>query len=273
MRLAKQRLVGRSFQARSMTSRIRNLLVYLVLFGVVLAMFLLATSNGFVNYDDPQYVTENARVESGLTWENVGWAVRNGYASNWHPLTWLSHMLDCQLFGLKPWGHHLTNVLLHSANALLVFVVLRTLTGAIWRSLFVAALFALHPLRVQSVAWVAERKDVLSAFFFMLTLWAYVRFAEGGRGRGDGGGGESQSGARIYALALLFFALGLMSKPTVVTLPFVLLLLDYWPLNRFQTTASNSQGPGARKTGTLKHLVLEKTLFFALAGVASLITF
>ena len=134
----------------------------------------------FVTFDDPDYVTSNEQVKSGLTLGNVAWAFRTGYASNWHPLTWTSHMLDCELYGLKPAGHHLTNLILHALNSVLLFVLLRRLTGAFWRSAFVAALFALHPLHVESVAWIAERKDVLSAFFFMLTLWTYGGYAQCG---------------------------------------------------------------------------------------------
>jgi hypothetical protein len=145
---------------------------------VTLALYWPATGHDFINYDDKVYVLDNPHVTSGLTWGNARWALGSGYATNWHPVTWLSHMLDCQLFGLKPWGHHLTSVLLHALNAALVFLLLRQMTGATWRSLWVAALFALHPLRVESVAWVAERKDVLSAFFGLLCLWTYARYAE-----------------------------------------------------------------------------------------------
>jgi hypothetical protein len=213
-------------------------------------------------------------VTSGLTLENVRWALRSDYAGNWHPVTWLSHMLDCQMFGLNPWGHHLTSVLLHALNAGLVFVWLRLMTGATWRSLLVAALFALHPLRVESVAWVSERKDMLSGFFGLLALMAYACYAEG-RGRksetrNPKPEGIPKSEARrpeaeatsprsgvgpstfrtaamenrwsfsflpssiFYLLSLFFFALGLMSKPMLVTWPFVMLLLDYWPLGRMQ---------------------------------------
>ena len=145
---------------------------------VTLALYWPATGHDFVNYDDDVYVLDNPHVTSGLTWANARWALGSGYATNWHPVTWLSHMLDCQLFGLKPWGHHLTSVLLHALNAALVFLLLRQMTGATWRSLWVAALFALHPLRVESVAWVAERKDVLSAGFGFLALLCYARYAE-----------------------------------------------------------------------------------------------
>jgi tetratricopeptide (TPR) repeat protein len=174
----------------------------------------------FVNYDDNEYVYENPVVQKGLTWEGFRWALTYGQIGHWHPLTWLSHMLDCQLYGLQAGGHHLTNLLLHGAAAILLFLVLRRMTGFLWRSAFVAAVFAIHPLRVESVAWVAERKDVLSAFFFMLTLGAYVRYVR-----------RPPSMIR-YGAVVLFFALGLLSKNMLMTVPFVLLLLDYWPLNR-----------------------------------------
>ena len=196
----------------------------------------------FVNYDDNQYVTENPVVQKGLTWEGFRWALTYGDIGHWHPLTWLSHMLDCQLYGLQACGHHLTNVLLHIASVILLFLVLRQMTGFLWRSALVAAVFAIHPLRVESVAWVAERKDVLSGLFFMLTLWAYARYAQK-RSRVEGR--ESSAPAvhaldtRLwtldYGLVLLFFALGLLSKNMLVTLPFVLLLLDYWPLGRLSS--------------------------------------
>src|SRR6266566_4901753 len=251
---------------------------------LVAGVFLPSIHNDFANYDDPIYVTSNAHVQSGLSWAGLRWALTTNHASNWHPLTWLSHMADCQFFGSKSWGHHLTSVLLHAVTTILVFVVLRRLTGVLWRSLFVAALFGLHPLRVQSVAWVAERKDLLSALFSMLTLWAYARYIEQARGRR---GEEIRSPSSIfhlpssmfYLLALFVFALTLLSKPMAVTLPFVLLLLDYWPLNRFQTFPL---GP-APKTATrfssfstqssnLWRLVLEKIPFLVLASAVSAIT-
>jgi hypothetical protein len=174
----------------------------------------------FVNLDDGQYVSENPVVQKGLTWEGFRWALTYGKIGHWHPLTWISHMLDCQFYGLSPGGHHLTNVLLHGAAAILLFLVLRRMTRFLWRSAFVAAVFAIHPLRAESVAWVAERKDVLSALFFMLTLGAYVCYVR-----------RPPSLIR-YGVVVLLFALGLLSKNMLVTMPFVLLLLDYWPLNR-----------------------------------------
>ena len=176
----------------------------------------------FINYDDDKYVTNNEYVKAGFTRDSVGWALTTSYNSNWHPMTWLSHVLDAQLFGPNSKGHHLTNLLFHIANVLLLFLVLLRMTGALWQSGFVAALFALHPLNVESVAWVAERKNVLSTFFWLLTMWAYIRYAQ-------------KTNLKRYSLVILFFAMGLMSKPMLVTLPFVLLLLDYWPLRRLQS--------------------------------------
>ncbi len=193
--------------------------VTLALIAVNLIVYASVWHYDFVNYDDYQYVSENADVSGGLTWHGVAWAFTTGAAANWHPLTWLSHMLDVQLYGLNPGAHHLTNLLLHIANTLLLFGLLHRMTGALGRSAFVAGLFAVHPLHVESVAWVAERKDVLSTLFWMLTLWAYVAYVRKPR-------------LRRYLLVVLFFALGLMAKPMLVTLPFVLLLLDFWPLGR-----------------------------------------
>ena len=194
--------------------------VCLFLAAIIWAVFGQTLYHEFVNYDDNTYVYENPVVQKGLTWEGFRWALTYGNIGHWHPLTWLSHMLDCQFYGLSPGGHHLTNILLHTATAILLFLVLRRMTGFLWRSAFVAAVFAIHPLRAESVAWVAERKDVLSAFFFMLTLGAYVRYVR-----------RPPSMVR-YGAVVLFFALGLLSKNMLVTVPFVLLLLDYWPLNR-----------------------------------------
>src|SRR3972149_3559607 len=198
------------------------LLAVLIVFGQTLR-------HDFVNYDDRLYVYENPYVTHGLTTQGIVWAFTSKHASNWHPLTWLSHMLDCQLFGLAPWGPHLVNVLLHAATAILLFLVLRRMTGDLWPSAFVAVVFAVHPLRVESVAWVAERKDVLSGLFFMLTLWAYVGYVR-----------HPFSTAR-YLTVMVLFALGLMAKPMLVTLPFVLLLLDYWPLGRMTPLAAENR--------------------------------
>jgi hypothetical protein len=216
------------------------------------ALYWPITSHPFILYDDDEYVAANKHVTTGLSWANFIWAFKNGEAANWHPLTWLSHQLDCTLFGLNAGGHHLVNLLFHVADSLLVFVFLRGATGAVWRSAMVAALFAWHPLHVESVAWASERKDVLSTFFWLLTLIAYIGYARNRNWRG-------------YLLALFFFALGLMSKPMVVTLPFVLLLLDFWPLKRV------ADSPGA--LASLKTLWLEKIPFFALAAAGSVVTY
>lgn len=192
--------------------------------GLSLALLTLATylpvlAHGFIRFDDPLYVTRNHHVQAGLSWEGIAWAFSANVASNWHPLTLLSHMLDCELFGMDPLGHHLTSLLLHAVSVVLLFEALRRMTGCVWRSAFVAALFAVHPTHVESVAWIAERKDVLSGFFWMLTLLAWVCYVR-------------QPSPKRYAAVALALAAGLLSKPMVVTLPFVLLLLDVWPLRR-----------------------------------------
>ena len=266
----------------------RTLLICVVLSAVTLGVFWPVTGHDFISCDDPAFVTLNAHVLKGLNWANVGWAFSTTFYDYYHPLAWLSHMTDVELFGMKPGWHHLTSLLLHVANTLLLFQVLRRMTGAVWRSAFVAALFALHPLHVESVAWVAERKDVLSAFFFMLTLLAYTRYAEvqrptssvrsqeAGDGTQNAKSGFTGHGSRItdhasryYLLSLLFFALGLMSKPMLVTVPFVLLLLDYWPLQRCQPAPCNLK-PSARKfhpsSFILHPLLLEKLPFLALSA-------
>ncbi len=204
-----------------MSDKHRALFLCLLLTVVTLTAFWQVIDHDFINYDDNEYITENRPVKAGVTLKGVAWAFTTFHAGNWHPLTWLSHMLDVQLFGLKAGWHHLMNLLFHIANTLLLFLVLHRMTKALWQSAFVAALFALHPLHVESVAWVAERKDVLSTFFWMLTIGAYVFYVE-------------KPGVKRYLIALFFFALGLMSKPMLVTLPFVLLLLDYWPLKRLR---------------------------------------
>jgi tetratricopeptide (TPR) repeat protein len=214
---------------------------------------------GFVNFDDGDYFSSNYHVRAGLTWKGGLWAFQTGYASNWHPLTWLSLMLDAQLFGAGPAGPHLTNVILHAINTLLLFLLLKRLTSTLWPSAFVAALFAVHPLHVESVAWVSERKDLLSGLFFLLTLLMYARYAEQSKVR-------SPKSKVFYGLALLSFALGLMSKPMLVTLPFVLLLLDYWPLRRFDPSTLNLQ------PSTFRRLIWEKFPFFVLSAASCVAT-
>jgi tetratricopeptide (TPR) repeat protein len=262
--------------------------ICLILALVTLVVYWPITHHGFTNFDDDGYITGNSHVKSGLTWSGMVWAFENTETTNWHPLTWISHMMDCQLYGLNPGGHHLTNLLFHIANTLLLFLLLNELTGALWRSAFVAALFAWHPLHVESVAWAAERKDVLSAFFWMLTLMAYTRYAQK-RSRVEGRGSraditvqalDSRLSTLDYLLALFFFACGLMSKPMVVTLPFVLLLLDFWPLNRFsgfQFQISSSEEPSTLNpqpsTKSAARLIYEKLPFFALAAAGSVVTY
>jgi len=293
---------------------------------LVLGTFLayhIVRRNGFVDYDDGDYVSANPHVESGLTWANIVWAFTTGHASNWHPLTWLSHMLDYQLFGRNPGAQHLMNVALHIANTLLLFLVLKRMTGAHWRSALVAALFALHPLHVESVAWLSERKDVLSTFFLFLTLAAYAGYvakAQSPKPKAQSPKSETESPKSkvqspkskahspqstvhsprstvgeepnvgtstqsvrptwdfglgtlnfYFGLALVCFALGLMSKPMLVTVPFLLLLLDYWPLDRMQR--SSESGAWNPDAGILLRLVVEKVPFFVLAAASSVVTF
>jgi tetratricopeptide (TPR) repeat protein len=228
---------------------------------LVAAVYFPVVGFDFTNYDDPDYVTHNNPVRAGVTFEGIKWAFTHAHSANWHPLTWISHMVDCQVYGLNAGGHHLTNVLLHTANSLLLLLVLYRLTGAAWRSALVAVLFALHPAHVESVAWVAERKDVLSACFFLLTLLAYIRYARE-RGAPRAEPMKEHSGFKWYVLALLLFALGLMSKPMLVTLPLVLLLLDYW------NAKSGTRGAGS----SARTLVLEKVPFFALAAASCVVT-
>lgn len=259
--------------------------ICLLLLGLVFWVFLPSLSNGFVNLDDDVYVYENLRVQHGLTLDNLRWAFANLEAGFWHPLTWLTIMLDCQLFALRPGGHHLTSLLLHAANTVLLFLMFRRMTGATWRSAFVAALFALHPLHVEPVAWVADLKDVLSTLFWMLALLMYVKYAErlvvssrwsaasnqasaapaahiGLRNTGPASGSTNHA-SRYYLLSLLFLACGLMSKTMIVSLPFVLLLLDWWPLRRFQASTLSPRR---------FNLILEKLPFFAAALVGGLLT-
>jgi tetratricopeptide (TPR) repeat protein len=247
----------------------RPRLIALLLALITLVVYLPASRNSFVNFDDNDYVTNNQVVQNGLTWVGIKWAFTTWHAGNWHPLTWLSHMTDCELFGLNAGAQHYVNVLFHTANAVVLLLLLFRLTGALWPSAFVAALFAWHPLHVESIAWIAERKDVLSTFFEMLTLLAYARAVTSGRWQVTG---TASSLSRVrchespfYWLALLFFALGLMAKPMLVTLPFLLLLLDYWPLQRFPNFKLD--------VATVSRLALEKWPFFLLATASCIVTF
>ena len=231
----------------------------MLLAAAVLGVFRQTVGHGFVIYDDEAYVTKNPRVQAGLSVENLRWAFTTNLNANWHPLTWLSHMLDAELFGLNPMGHHLTSLLLHLANTILLFLLLARMTGSVWKSGFVAALFGIHPLHVESVAWVAERKDVLSALFWILTMWAYVRYTE-------------SPSVKRYLPVVVLFALGLMAKPMLVTLPFVLLLLDYWPLGRLMPSASGKPGKD-RQGPSAWRLIWEKAPLFTLAAASSAVTF
>ncbi len=240
------------------------LLLCALLTALTLVTFWPVLHHDFVNYDDPDYVTENEWVKGGLTRDGFKWAFTTGHASNWHPVTWVSHMLDVSLFGMKPIGHHGTNLLFHVANSVLLLLLLHGMTGALWRSAFVASLFALHPLHVESVAWVAERKDVLSAFFGLLCLMAYARYASGVR---CGMSEAARISPRVwYAATFLLLALGLMSKPMLVTWPLVMLLLDFWPLQRIPISTL-----GADRL-TLKLLVVEKIPFLFLAAASCWVT-
>jgi tetratricopeptide (TPR) repeat protein len=241
--------------------RIRaDIWICLLLVLAISAVYLQVGSFEFVNFDDETYVSKSHYVQSGLTPSSIKWAFTTFYGGNWHPLTWLSHMLDCQLFGLSPGMHHLTSVFFHIVNTLLVFLVFKRMTGALWRCAFVAALFGLHPLHVESVAWISERKDVLSTLFWMLTIWSYVRYAE-------------RPGLARYMFMALFFVLGLISKPMTITLPFVLLLLDYWPLGRLGLWPSRvKDGSGFRISKGFR-LILEKVPLFLLTVLSGIVTF
>ncbi len=234
----------------------RTLFAAVLLAGATLAVYAPSLSNGFVDaYDDADYVTSNPVVRRGLSGDGIVWAFTNSHAANWHPLTWLSHMADCAAYGLDPRGHHLTSLLLHAANAVLLLLLLEGLTGHAWRSAFVAALFAVHPLHVESVAWVAERKDVLSTFFGLLAALSYVAWTRRG-------------GRRRYGLVVALYALALLAKPMLVTLPLVLLLLDTWPLGRLRTTEG-----APRFARDLAARAREKAPLFALAAVSCVVTF
>lgn len=253
-------------------------LISLVLALGTLALYWPVTHQPFVQFDDEQYIVGNPHVTSGWSATNFVWAFTTSEQANWHPLTWLSHQLDCQLFGVNAGGHHLVNLLWHVANTLLLFAFLRGATGALWRSAFVAALFAWHPLHVESVAWASERKDVLCAFFWLLTLLAYTEYARCGERKSVVRGPSSRfplPSSLFYLLSLFCCACALMSKPMAVTLPCVLLLLDLWPLNRiagFQARVANPGIAGCQPVSVIR-LGLEKVPFFALAIAGSLATY
>jgi len=251
---------------RSFVHRHRLTVVPLGLAVLTFVVYARVQGYGFITYDDPAYVTQNSHVLNGLNFRSAVWAFTTGHASNWHPVTWLSHMLDCTVFGLAPGGHHGASLLFHILNTVLLYLLFLTATGALWRSAFIAALFAVHPLHIESVAWIAERKDVLSTFFWMLSLLAYLKYA---RRRRFG---------RAYAAMIVAFALGLMAKPMLVSLPLVLLLMDFWPLNALRGTAlshgdaSPGRAPTVMKASGIGPLILEKLPLLALAVLSSAIT-
>lgn len=247
----------------------RSTILCLLLLLVTLAFYNPVVHNGFTNMDDDGYITANAHVRAGLTWETVKWAFTSFDAANWHPLTWLSHALDCEIFGMNPVGHHYVNVLLHAGNAILLFLLLEGATGLTWPSLMVGALFALHPMNVESVAWASERKNVLSMFFFLLTLHAYGWYVRRG-------------GVKRYAAVFGLFALGLLAKSEIITLPFVLLLWDYWPLRRMAVRSSQfsvlSRGAAETVPGdepaphSFAFLLAEKLPLFLLSAGSAVMT-
>jgi Tfp pilus assembly protein PilF len=266
----------------------RTALVCVVLSAVTLATFWPVLHYDFINYDDTAYVTENPQVLAGLTSAGVVWAFRGAHFANWHPLTWLSHMLDVQIFGLRAGGHHLISLLFHIANTLLLFLFLKQITKNLWPSAVVAAFFALHPLHVESVAWISERKDVLSTFFALLCLWAYVCYAAESTPQtqypdlrrpsaAESSSLSTDAGQQhralhvtfpispFYLLSLVLFTLGLMSKAMVVTLPCVMLLLDFWPLGRFQDIAQDQKLKAAFR------LIAEKIPFLVLGAIGTVL--
>jgi hypothetical protein len=239
--------VNPTASAPDRSARTRALVAAAVLAVLTVLAYARVAGNGFTTFDDPVYVTQNPPVAGGLSLHGIAWAFTSVHGSNWHPVTWISHMLDCELFGLHAAGHHLVGLAFHVATALLLLRLLLRTTDALLPSAFVAAVFALHPLHVESVAWASERKDVLCAFFWMLSLLAYVRWVE-------------RPGKARYAVVLLWFVLGLLSKPMIVTLPLTMLLVDFWPLRRIGRA-------------TIRPLLLEKTPFFALSIASSIATF
>jgi protein O-mannosyl-transferase len=236
----------------------RNLVLCLLLAAATIGVYFPVGHHPFIEYDDQSYVTENPHVQSGLTWETFTWALTSTDASNWHPLTWLSHAADVSLFGLNPAGHHWTSLLIHVVNVILLFLLLQRATGAMWQSFLVAALFALHPMNVESVAWIAERKNVLSTTLFFLTLAAYGWYAQ-------------RPSVRRYAAVAGLFTLGLAAKPMVITLPFVLLLLDFWPLQRIENWTAPSENFPAQQAPSAR-LAIEKLPLLVLSAASAMIT-
>lgn len=259
--MLKRNLPSKEKKPGRIATGLRPAIVIFLLVAMTGATFWSAGHHQFINLDDDLYVTENEQVKKGLTASGTGWAFSTFHSANYHPLTWLSHMLDVELFGLNPGAHHLVNVAHHALNAVLLFLVLRLMTGALWKSGMVAALFAIHPLHIESVAWIAERKDVLSTLFWFLTMAAYFRYTK-------------RPGVGRYSLVVVAFLGGLLSKPMVITLPFVLLLLDYWPLRRFpEVIYSEHNIKGLRWLKRAIPLVVEKIPLFFLSAVASAVTY
>ncbi len=237
-----------------------NSFVLLLIIGLTIVAYFSVLDNGFINYDDPSYVTRNSHVQSGISFETITWAFTSTIESNWHPLTWISHAIDYSLFGLNPAYHHAMSLLLHLLSSIMLFLILERMTKKLWQSAFVALVFAIHPLHVESVAWIAERKDVLSGLFWMLTIGAYVYYRE-------------SPNTRRYILTLCAFALGLLAKPMLITLPFILILLDYWPLKRLGVPVSSSAKEKKNKGISLVKSLEEKIPFFILSIISSIITY
>jgi protein O-mannosyl-transferase len=238
---------------------LRRTLFCALLILATVAVYFPTLRNGFVNYDDPGYIGHNPHLQSGLTWQTSRWAATAYYESNWHPLTWISHALDISVFHLNPAGHHAVSFLMHALNALLLFFVLQDATRRDWESFFVAALFAVHPVNVESVAWASERKNVLSVFFLLLALLAYGRYAE-------------RPSISRYLIVAITYTFGLAAKPQIITLPFLLLLWDFWPLDRWNPFGSSSENTGSTTKQTFRQLCIEKVPLLALSAASALIT-
>jgi protein O-mannosyl-transferase len=243
-----------------LANNLKTLLICLFLTASSVALFSQTIYYDFINFDDPTYIINNPHLKNGIILESLAWAFKATHAANWHPLTWISHMLDVHIFGMNPGGHHLTNVVFHILNTLLLFIVFLRMTRMHWHSAFIAILFAIHPLHVESVAWVSERKDVLCAFFWFLTMLSYTWYA-------------TQPSVYRYSFVMLCFVLGLMSKPMIVTLPFVLLLIDYWPLNRLKSCHSKALNSVSQKTTPIIYLIWEKSPLFILVALSCMMTY
>ena len=236
----------------------RDLLISLTLFITTMTLYWQVTAFDYINFDDPEYVANNLVVKQGISKETISWAFKTTKTANWHPLTWISYLLDVHFFGSTPGVHHLINVLLHATNAVLLFIVFRRMTAAVWLSAIVAALFAIHPLHVESVVWISERKDVLSTLFWILVMWCYTGYT-------------IHKDIKRYLAALVLFSLGLMAKPMLVTLPCILLLLDYWPLDRlhlFREKADRNK----ISLSSMFPLIWEKIPFVVIATASSIVT-